>query len=73
MQVISLFAKYVSPVCDCRLDSKHVVFGQVIDGLDVVRKMEVRLTSVLIILFIYVAPESISLFSGTVHACTKSS
>jgi peptidylprolyl isomerase len=24
----------------CRLDGKHVVFGQLIDGLDVVKQME---------------------------------
>lgn len=27
-------------VCSCRLDGKHVVFGSVVEGMDVVRKME---------------------------------
>jgi cyclophilin family peptidyl-prolyl cis-trans isomerase len=26
--------------CVCRLDGKHVVFGSVVEGMDVVRKVE---------------------------------
>lgn len=41
----SVFRLFVSlcpdgALCAHRLDGKHVVFGSVVDGLDVVRKME---------------------------------
>jgi len=27
-------------MCVCRLDGKHVVFGQVVEGMEVLKKME---------------------------------